>query len=81
MMKRKEIPEWEHITDYRPFEEKSYEFDFSLGNDRDGTAPFEPTDIRGERLAALNYAREMHFIRCYASVIFLMAWRSQTAVE
>jgi hypothetical protein len=64
MMKRKEIPEWEHITDYRPFEEKSYEFDFSLGNDRDGTAPFEPTDIRGEKLAALNYAREIVIDPC-----------------
>jgi len=59
MMKRKEIPEWEHITDYRPFEESTYDFDFSLGNYRDGTIPYKPTDIKGQKLAGLNYAREI----------------------
>lgn len=56
-MKRKEIPEWDGITEYRPPIFEEYEFNFIVSEHY-----YEPEKTSLEQLtdiAALNYAREI----------------------
>jgi hypothetical protein len=57
-MKTEEIPQWKGLTDYRPPIFEEYEFDFSLEGNK--TESYKtPPDDKAQRLAGLNYAREV----------------------
>lgn len=54
---KQEIPEWEHITDYRPFVKEAYLFDFKpLGSREEDFRAYEKSV---QDTVSLNYANEV----------------------